>query len=555
MHSMFKKLFLVFLLIIPCLSICSGCSGDGILSIQIDIASQSNTFNPLKDDSLAYLNLTIYNGDEVTNYASQYVQGEPMDMGQVDVGNFDRIVLSGHTLSGGLVAYGDMSYDGKISSDEETSVSVPFRYPLVYLAGTRLLHIFHPYRTSDLGGYTPISMANDGEITTAVATSPDGISVLGTSVNKGTGAINIWLAFSMNNVKSIEVALGVDEPVKAIKFSSDGKFAVLTSPEGNYIKIVNVHNFIAFTAKEDSILHIDLDESPSRPIDAAFTTSGKLAVLLSEDFSYNTCNNAPSSSVHFFTLADNLGADGGATDEGVTVSTDYISSMVSNPVDGRLFLSHPCAASISQVTAGSQVISPMLNVNNLLPCFKPVNLAVGDNTLFSTCYTVADTISPTWTEAKLLIQRFSLMSGSLTGNPLIMDYPQEAFYANATSSHPSGTIQHIQSAETLLPKDFTVTVKSGRIALSIEAYFNIRSVNVGGSVLNGFKRKTHSLLFIDPSAEAVSNRFRSACYSVLSETDPPPAELTSSYCAPMANVFQPTIEFIPGSVASLYGFQ
>lgn len=549
---MFKSVWYILFAVTVASFFITSCQNDGLLSIKIDIASQNNSFNPLIDPSLSYLNLTIHNNSEVNEYTATFRKNEKINLGDVPVGDFDRITISGHNVSGTIIGYGDMNFSGKISAETETNVTIPFRYPLVYLSGARLMHMFHPYLASDLGAFTPIAVANSGEISTAVATSPDGITVMGASFNETEMTSSIWISFTVNNVKKLEVSLDNTSPITSITFSPDGSSAALVSTEDNSVKFINVSDFIASSNRESTIYDFPVDS----PVQVSYLGNNRAAILKSTKFQHLSCDEELSSSLQFIDISSDFNSESGISDAGATDIPGYASSIASNPEDGALFISHPCDSSITQVTPGTQFISPMLSASNISPCLRPVNLAVAGNILYTTCYTQADTVSLTWSPAKLVIQRFDLSTENFTSKKLVVDYPKEAFVAPTTEIHQASSLEILQAPEMVLPKDISITVKSGRIVLLAEAYFYIREIKI--STITGiyeFRRKSQSLIFIDGENESITNRFRAACYSTSSEEDQTIPELDGSYCLDMVNVFKPNVEFIPSTVTSLYGFK
>ncbi|MBU1239814.1 hypothetical protein KKF84_21335, partial [Myxococcota bacterium] len=392
--------------------------------------------------------------------------------------------------------------------------------------------------------------------TTAVAISPDGVTLYVATYNDSEATPTATLfALSTKDHQNIRQATVPSQgPIEHIVFNPKGNLAVLYSNSGAHVHFLNIPAYMESQNNLDAFTKVPIPT----PLDVEWTSDNTIAVLQSLPYTYETCTAQPDSSIQMIDVPDDLNADTNLSVALSIILTKYTSSIAADPATGRLFMSHPCTTEVSLNMAGASEVTPLLDYNQLSPCQRPVQLLAGKTYLYSTCHTMEDTISPTWSPAKLVIQRISLATPTNDSliRPLILPYSREAFLFDAEIPPHGSYLQLLQEPSSVLPLQLNLAVDGDKIALLAEGYYASQSINiVDGPTINPTQRKSRSLVIIDPSSVSITHRFRAACYKVdnMFDYDLPLGGLDGNDCAPMENLETPDNEFLPLSIAAVFG--
>ncbi|MGM0597466.1 MAG: hypothetical protein ACQES9_10550 [Myxococcota bacterium] len=518
------------------------------MDIYLQTNRQTSSLNPLKNNSTRFLNLTIKKDNQEFSYNTPWKPGDKLNFGNLATGSFDSIYISSSTINGVLTGYGKLEKDFKLLEDQPVSLTVPFRYPFTYLTGSSNLEIFHPFLETGVTT-NPIQLGNFNYNSSGVALSNDGIMLLASAYSEVESTAKIFGIETIDHSKIIEINLESAHPFTNISISPDDQMAALYNPEGNKIIFVNLPDFFnqdvqAYTAIEFA-----------NPTSVVFANKNRAYVLSSTGYSHSTCNQQNTSSITGIDLPSDLNSS--STPETFTVinNSNYIASMLLWNNQQSLLMANPCEHEITITPISEPQVSTFLNATNLSPCLVPVHLVKNKKHLLTSCQTRADTIGNEWAPAKLIIQRFDLDSPSHSASsPIILNYPREAFLYDANM--PDGSyLQLLQETEKVLPLAINLSVKNNKIIILAEAYYHSQPISISGGSLSELKRKSYSLIFLNPDSASISRRYRVACYPVEDEFDPslPEEGLKNIYCAEMENVEIPPVSFIPVDISSLYG--
>ncbi len=549
---MLKVRFLA-LLFLPCILFCA-CSHDGALEVQLDVETQNPDLNPLKQEGLSMFTLQLLSGVQWLQGTDTYVSGDrQVDFGTIPVGSYSRASLGAISYFGSLIAYGEYSRRFKVGASEPARIKIPLRFPFTYVSGARELPVLHPELDLQVRVFPHLAVGTDADITTATAVSPDG-QYLTVLTSNSIGTTKFWMYMTRNHQRLVELQLAKTDKVNAAIYSPDGSTLLLLSHEGNWFILVNMEMLLRAEDPQTAFHYLNLD----RPLAGTFLSNSSMAILSSSPYHYNTCDNPETSWLNWYTIRNPLQTGSDITALSSQDTGGHASSVALDRNTSRLFFTLPCSGEVASIRLGENSPTIALSPLNLSPCLRPVLLLCDASTLHVACVTQADTTSPQWAPAKLLIQRYNTTpSLSPNARTLIVDYPSEPI-AYKPESMPAGTsLLILQAPERVLPRSMAMSALGRRLVISAEGYYHSKNISVGsGSAsLEETRSKSHSILFVDPVLNTINRRVRTSCFPVASHLDSgPQGNFSPNYCSTNMGSIETTSQFfIPSQFSVVYG--
>ncbi len=535
------------------------CSHDGALEIELDVETSEAELSPLRNPSISSFQLTLATtGAGREQLDRTYLSGmNRLGFGEIPTGTYASAAVSAIAFSGALVAYGEHRNRFRVESSDSTRIRIPLRFPFVYAAGGTELPAVHPELDQAAISVTDLMVGLPADITSATAVSPDGTRLVVLTVN-ASGAVKFWYYLTANHQRLVEFQMTRPDRVSSVTFSPNGNTLLLLSTEGDWVAFLNLPEFLSGESRAGSFHYQEVE----RPLAAGFLSDDSAVVLGSADYRHDTCTPSPAgSSLTWFLISRPLKDDNDVSVTGTTALASYTADLAVDRSANRVFLAHPCTTEVSSMTPGTAGPSVVLGLLNLSPCLRPVKLLADDTALTVACVTTADTVSPTWSAAKLLLQRFNL-TPQLTPNArtLVMDYPSEPInYASHDTDPdiPVGTsVLILQAPERVLPRHLGRSAKGNRLVLVAEAYYQSPDVYIGSSTLAVTRSKSHSIVFVDPRLGRLDRRVRTSCFEVDNHLDdtPPEGGFSNTYCTDNQGSIETTrVSFIPTQLSIMYG--
>ncbi len=553
---MFQGRFRLPILVLSLVALAAACSHDGALEIELDVETEETALNPLRNPALSSFTLTLTSTSFARRQNTQsYLSGlHRLGFGDIPTGVYQNAAVSAISFSGALIAHGEHRGSFRVEASEPTRIQIPLRFPFVYASGGTELPAIHPELDSGSASFSNLMVGVPADITSASAVSPDGKRLVVFTVNP-SGAVRLWMYLTGNHQRIVEFQMPRPDRVSTAAFSPDGQVLMLASLDGEWAAFLDVPGFLEGANRAGSFIY---QEVP-RPVAGGFLSGDSAVVLSSSPYRHTTCDQPPSSQLTWYMLT-RFRTHGIVEEVATTAVGSYTAGLAVDAAGDRVFLAHPCSSEISSMRPGQAAPAVVLGLLNLSPCLRPVKLLADESALTVACVTAADTVSPQWSAAKLLIQRFGLYPQlSPSARTMVMDYPSEPIdYSKVVASTiPPGTgVLLLQAPERVLPTGLGLSAQGNRLVVVVEAYYKTPEIVIGGARLLETRSKSHSLVFVDTRLSRLDRRVRTACFPVDDHLDdtPPEGGISASYCTDNMGAIETTsFAFIPSQLSIVYG--
>lgn len=515
----------------------AGCPERGRLELKLEIPADTE-LNPLTNEALREVRLQVHRGGSVTVRAAIWKdENQTLEMGNLDPGQVDAVVLSGYSAEGRLLSYGRTG-SFEVPDGWDFTVMLPFRRPLTYLSGLKgAVQVFDTSRRNERQILPPLIVNPDdpGTGTTFAATAtPDGRHILLATHNPSR-----LVVMDTANHRVIRSHPLDFEPYH-MGISRDGRWVVaadsgmVNGQEGKMI-VGGLHQAISsaeFTPRTISGLG-GLPPS-GRPAFMTLADGRERVVMVGKRAPFDfDCSEEPSV-IHF------IDPYTGQMEEPMFLPSTA-RAVASSPHSNYFFVAMPCQESVLVVDPNNRT------VKNLW-VDRPMDIAVSSRFesnpyLFVGNVTQADLSRP----ARLSVTAIDLESYD-------HDTIEVSFFDETTMirTEPDGT----RITLTLEPKELRIWGMSlppgdQKLSLLVYAVYSHGTINLGDLTLNPRSISTDTYVTLDIAGGEIGGRYRANCNYEGTNIPLPKGE----GCLPLPPGQEPDDPFMPWGLTAIYGSQ
>ena len=510
----------------------SGCPDKGQLDLKLDIPSNSD-LNPLTNAALREFRIQVHRGEDIEVQAALWNGAtQSLEIGELDPGAVDALVLAGYSNDGRLLAYGRTG-SFQVPDGNQIALSLPFRRPLTYVSGLNgALQVFDTSLKNEKQILDPLQVvpeAQSPEATFTAATTPDGRYLL-TLTHKPP-----LLTVVDTRTHTVTRSHVLDLEPSYLGISPDSRWVVASDPGAEGIRdgtvmimdlnrVINDPNFspVKITGLGDY-------RPEGRPAFTTLNNGQERVVLVGKRANfYFDCTEEPS----VLQFADPYS---GEMDVPMPLSGPA-RSVASFPKSPYLFVAMPCQGAVLVVDPDTKTIQ------NTLAVESPMSLAMSspfESTpyLFVGNATEASGFEP----AKLSVTRINLTN-------YIMGTDEVSFY------NESILLEDLQDGTkvtlTMEPQKIRIwrmSLPPGQQKLSLLAYTVYSHGNIASYGLNAKSITTDTYVTLDLNSGELGGRYRANCYIEGLDTD--------GGCLELPQGQQPQQPFLPFGLTTIYGSQ
>lgn len=515
----------------------AGCPEQGRLELVLDLPPDAE-LNPLTNETLREVRLQVHKSGSVTVKAAIWNdENRVLEMGNLDPGPVEAVVLSGYSAEGRLLSYGRTG-SFEVPDGRDFTVMLPFRRPLTYLSGLRgAVQVFDTSRRNERQILPPLIVNPDdpGTGTTFAATAtPDGKHIVLATHNPSRLVI-----IDTGNHQVIRSHPLDFEPYH-MGISRDGKWLVaadsgmITGQEGKMI-VGGLHQAISgpvFTPRTISGLG-DLPPS-GRPAFMTLADGRERVVMVGKraPFDFN-CSEEPSV-IHL------IDPNTGQMEEPMLLPSTA-RAVASSPHSNYFFVAMPCQESVLVVDPNNRTIKNLW-------VDRPMDMAVSSPFetrpyLFVGNVSEADSTRP----ARLSVTAIDLENHE-------HDTIAIPFFDETTiiRTEPDGT----KVTLTLEPRELRIWGMSlppgdQKLSLLVYAVYSHDRIVFGDLTLNPRAISTDTYVTLDIGSGELGGRYRANCNYEGTATPLPKEE----GCLPLPPGQEPDDPFLPWGLTAIYGSQ
>ncbi|MFH2010880.1 MAG: hypothetical protein ABI333_30045 [bacterium] len=529
------------------LALLGGCKSDGSLTVSLELPTEAD-LNPIGDARLHRVSLVVTDAaGEVKKISTVPWNpvGRQLDIGEVPVGQAGSLTLIGYSSTNQVLSYGEASLLN-IGARDAVIVSMAFRKPFAYISGGPEISIFDTSRSHSEDLVQPIALDTENQLTTAVATTPDGRHVLAAVADSLATPPPVPQASQLIIFNTAEHTQSFAVPLSHrpdyLSMSPEGRWAVLSSTAENWVTVVDVAAVIG-GASPTTVTHEIVFAAPKRAAFVKTANGDDLAVILRDQAPINideACTPAPQPS----TLSVIELPSGNLLNS--TALTSVARDIASRPGDSRVFVAQPCLGRIAVFD------SLTYQESNLITAQVPTSLIVKDDTLWIGS---AD-LSPDGgaTAARIAISAVDLNTLQRT-DPVATPFLPEEFLLREDDSAASALVLRA-NPQAVRVYHLSVPPGSTRISALIYAtyYGDYRSspipTTTPGLEVGEMEIFSFSYVGLDTTTGELRRRYRSECFIWFNRVD------TDYYCCtalPSHEAPGCLDGYVPTGATSLFG--
>jgi len=470
-----------------------------------------------------------------------YFPGERrLEIGDIPVGHAGKLTLIGYSAANKVLAYGETEAVN-VDPYESLMVSMALRKPFTYIAGGPTVGVFDTTLAHAADVVQGIDIESLGQVTTAVATTPDGRYLLAAVADAvGTVPANPakLLIFDTGfHTRAFAVPLNHDPDYLSV--SADGHWAILSATDASAITVVDMQAVYAGANPADTTRDI-VFAAPRRAAFVKEPNGRDLAVILRDQLDITErCESAPMpSTLSVIDLAD-----------GTLLNSTYLTTaaadIASRPGDNRVFVAQPCQGRVATFDTSTFLESTLVSAQ------VPTSLIVKNNTLW--VGSLDQSADGGETAARIVISSVDLNTIA-HGGVLATPFLQEG-YILQTDDQGSSKVVLRANPQSARVYHLSVPPGSTRISALVFAtyYGDYRSDPLTNVTPNISEVEYYSFSYVglDTTSGEIRRRYRGFCFAILNNNP------DTLYCCEDLELHEGSVcnvdDFVPTGASSLYG--
>ncbi len=526
------------------LALLSGCKSTGSVTVRLDLP-QAPELNPMDDPRLASFSLIVTDAEgniEKINTVPYLPAVQRLEIGEVPVGHAGRLTLIGYSAANKVLAYGEAA-SIEVDPWESLTLSMALRKPYTYISGGPTVAVFDTTLAHAADVVAGIDIASLGQVTTAVATSPDGRYLLAAVADSPdtvpASPAKLLIFDTGSHARAHTVPLAHDPDYLSV--SADGHWAILSATDASMITVVDMQAVFAGTDPETTTRDI-VFAAPKRAAFVQDPTGRDLAVILRDQLGITErCDAAPvPSTLSVIDLAD-------GTLLNSTALTTAAADIASQPGDNRVFVAQPCQGRVATFDTST------FEESTLVSAQVPTSLIVKNDTLW--VGSLDESADGGTTAARIVISSVDLKHPPPVLNSVVATpFLQEGYVLRDDDQLSSKVVLRANPRSTRV-YHLSVPPGSTRVSALVFAtyYGDYRSdpITVGDDPISEVEYFSFSYVGLDTTSGEIRRRYRGYCIAIIDRVtdDWYCCEDLEQHEGAVCNVDQ----FIPTGATSLYG--
>jgi hypothetical protein len=507
-----------------------GCTEKGAVVLLLERPTLEQ-LDPLSNPTPVELRLQVHRGPHVEILTAAWpASGRGLDVGELEPGPVDRMLLSAFASDGRLVGYGAMG-PMEVPKKGKVTLAVPFRRPLSYVAGGTNLAVFDTSRPKEEQLLDPLLIGTGSDLTTAVDGTPDGRHLLVTT--QGPHQLHVV----DTRTHSVTQVVDLPDSPTFLSVSQDSEWVVVSHYDTNEVTFVRLNDVLEGRGTSAQWT-LGLTTSPGPAAVATLPGGQQVAAVLGGRLRIDfVCQPEPApSTLHIVDLASR-------TLQGTVTLNEGARAIAATVDQSAVFVAFPCDSRAARLDPSNwQELD-----SDDLPA--PTHLMATDTTLFVGNSSDAVGTGPSFQPAELSLNTVDL--GNNVVNTLQMPFFKERIPLHTHTGGDALTL----TLDPLTVRVFRMSVAPGetRISVLVVAGYYTTGFSVGQLTVPETNATSLTYVTVDRGSAEIVGRYRATCTVTL--LGPNPDGLEANRCEDLESFSQPPSnqDFEPLGVTTLYG--